>query len=189
MSPNSPRRSLDGVGAQRNEIRNLSQNTRIRLPRSFHAEWQPWGARGRLWTTQFDVHGVESTILHAFPLSLGMGRPGTWWLSRRTSPMLSHSKDSLCGSQRLFSGVSSSFCYSLTMAAVLALPWPGDSDDKITAHHVSKRASRFLQTTMKHHPGSELTVPQLIYALKLKLRRTVEHEMYVSVFSPFRLPR
>ncbi|KAF9785772.1 hypothetical protein BJ322DRAFT_739869 [Thelephora terrestris] len=29
---------------------------------------------------------------------------------------------------------------------------------------------------MKQHPGSGLTVPQLIHALKLKLRRTIEHE-------------
>ena len=42
--------------------------------------------------------------------------------------------------------------------------------------HVSRHASHSLQTTMKHHPGSGLTVPQLVYALKLKLRRTVEHE-------------
>jgi len=35
---------------------------------------------------------------------------------------------------------------------------------------------------MKQHPGSRLTVPQLIHALKLKLRQTVEREAYVSVF-------
>ena len=48
--------------------------------------------------------------------------------------------------------------------------------------HVSRHASRSLQTTMKHRSGSEMTVPELVSALKLKLRRTIDHESYVSVF-------
>jgi len=35
---------------------------------------------------------------------------------------------------------------------------------------------------MKQHPGSGLTVPQLVYALELKLRQTVAQEGYVSGF-------
>lgn len=35
---------------------------------------------------------------------------------------------------------------------------------------------------MRQHQGSELTIPQLVYALKLKLRQTVKQEVYVPRF-------
>ena len=74
------------------------------------------------------------------------------------------------------------FCHFWQWPRVVIVPRPGDPDDKIARSHVSRRALPLPQTTMKHYPGSELTVPQLIHALKLKLRRTVEHDTYASVF-------
>lgn len=53
---------------------------------------------------------------------------------------------------------------------------------RLKCSHVAVCALCLLQTTMKQCPGLELTVPQLVHALQLKLRRTVECEAYVSVF-------
>ena len=61
------------------------------------------------------------------------------------------------------------------------LPWTGNPDNKIEMQSRVEPPSRFPRTVMKH-PGSELTIPQLVSALKLKLRRTAEQEAYVLIF-------
>jgi hypothetical protein len=178
VGPSLSRCGLDGVRAERNKIRNLApmppHPPPTLAPHERAGVGPPWV-----------LHDYRTRRgMHYRPLSLSLacqGQHGSQCLGQQTPLYCLAIMIGFGGSQQTLFGTLFVSPRSLT---VVIVPRPGNSDDKITCSHVSRRASRLLQTTMKHQPGSGLTVPQLVSVLKQKLRRTVQHETYVLDFSP-----